>query len=240
MVFAINTLYKTDCSVEIASSPQQGDLRLLGPSSDLGPGGGARTRVKRVPADLEAGAQTTEPQAPPNFNRASPHRSDLRLSGSSRTGGGAQSRDRWVPTDLRADSLATLPKTPLIQGQEALFVMCEKCDNLLNLFFQKRTATGAVAYTETHVTRVFSRKLRWAHQSNHRHCMLILTRPHPRYKIAKRGTTVAKLEKLQPVNPFANAPGWQDVDGSGRLRWSTLTLKLDVLAVGANCPPTTR
>ncbi|GFO26384.1 hypothetical protein PoB_005288900 [Plakobranchus ocellatus] len=34
------------------ASPQQGDLRLSGPLSGQGAGGGARTRNRRVPADL--------------------------------------------------------------------------------------------------------------------------------------------------------------------------------------------
>ncbi|GFN97389.1 hypothetical protein PoB_002389500 [Plakobranchus ocellatus] len=36
------------------SSPQQGDLRLSGPPSGQGAGSGARTRDRRVPADLRA------------------------------------------------------------------------------------------------------------------------------------------------------------------------------------------
>ncbi|GFO36416.1 hypothetical protein PoB_006292100 [Plakobranchus ocellatus] len=38
----------------IYASPQQGGLRLLGPPSGQGAGGGARTRVRRVPADLRS------------------------------------------------------------------------------------------------------------------------------------------------------------------------------------------
>ncbi|GFN88539.1 hypothetical protein PoB_001504500, partial [Plakobranchus ocellatus] len=36
------------------ASPQQGDLRLLSPPSGQDAGGGARTRDRRVPADLRA------------------------------------------------------------------------------------------------------------------------------------------------------------------------------------------
>ncbi|GFN98619.1 hypothetical protein PoB_002512500 [Plakobranchus ocellatus] len=43
------------------ANPQQGDLRLLGPPSDQGTGGGARTRDRRVPADLRADSLATEP-----------------------------------------------------------------------------------------------------------------------------------------------------------------------------------
>ncbi|GFN74699.1 hypothetical protein PoB_000120500 [Plakobranchus ocellatus] len=39
--------------------PHQGDLRLLGPTSGQGAGGGARTRDRRVPADLRADSLTT-------------------------------------------------------------------------------------------------------------------------------------------------------------------------------------
>ncbi|GFO01673.1 hypothetical protein PoB_002817800 [Plakobranchus ocellatus] len=41
------------------ASPQQGDLRLLGPPSGQGAGSGARTRDRRVPADLRADSQAT-------------------------------------------------------------------------------------------------------------------------------------------------------------------------------------
>ncbi|GFO18170.1 hypothetical protein PoB_004467500 [Plakobranchus ocellatus] len=46
-------------------SPQQGDLRLLGPPSSRSADGGARTRNRRVPADLRADSQVTVPQTPP-------------------------------------------------------------------------------------------------------------------------------------------------------------------------------
>ncbi|GFO03448.1 hypothetical protein PoB_002995300 [Plakobranchus ocellatus] len=42
------------------ASPQQGDLRLLGPPSGQGAGSGARTRDRRVPADLRADSLTTD------------------------------------------------------------------------------------------------------------------------------------------------------------------------------------
>ncbi|GFO29141.1 hypothetical protein PoB_005564600 [Plakobranchus ocellatus] len=41
------------------ASPQQGDLRLSGPPSGQGAGGGARTRDRRVPADLRADSLAT-------------------------------------------------------------------------------------------------------------------------------------------------------------------------------------
>ncbi|GFN84031.1 hypothetical protein PoB_001053700 [Plakobranchus ocellatus] len=41
------------------ASPQQGDLRLSGPPSGQGAGSGARTRDRRVPADLKADSQAT-------------------------------------------------------------------------------------------------------------------------------------------------------------------------------------
>ncbi|GFO22176.1 hypothetical protein PoB_004868100 [Plakobranchus ocellatus] len=47
----VGFLYKT--------SPQKGDLRLLGPPSGRGADGGARTRDRRVPADLRADSQVT-------------------------------------------------------------------------------------------------------------------------------------------------------------------------------------
>ncbi|GFO01885.1 hypothetical protein PoB_002839000, partial [Plakobranchus ocellatus] len=46
------------------ASPQQGDLRLLGPPSGQGTGSRARTRDRRVPADLRADSLTTGPPTP--------------------------------------------------------------------------------------------------------------------------------------------------------------------------------
>ncbi|GFN96435.1 hypothetical protein PoB_002294100 [Plakobranchus ocellatus] len=46
-------------------SPQQGDLRLSGPPSGQGTGSGARTRDRRVPADLRADSQATVLPMPP-------------------------------------------------------------------------------------------------------------------------------------------------------------------------------
>ncbi|GFN86219.1 hypothetical protein PoB_001272500 [Plakobranchus ocellatus] len=51
------------------ASPQQGDLRLLGPPPGQGADGGARTCVRRVPADLRADSPTTEPPTPPFAKR---------------------------------------------------------------------------------------------------------------------------------------------------------------------------
>ncbi|GFO16600.1 hypothetical protein PoB_004310500 [Plakobranchus ocellatus] len=47
------------------ASPQQGDLRLSGPPSGLGAGGGVRTCDRRVSADLKAHSLATGPPAPP-------------------------------------------------------------------------------------------------------------------------------------------------------------------------------
>ncbi|GFN83835.1 hypothetical protein PoB_001034100 [Plakobranchus ocellatus] len=48
-------------------SPQQGDLRLSGPPSGQGADSGARTRDRRVPADLRADSQATVPPTPPHI-----------------------------------------------------------------------------------------------------------------------------------------------------------------------------
>ncbi|GFN84546.1 RNA-directed DNA polymerase from mobile element jockey-like protein [Plakobranchus ocellatus] len=45
-------------------SSQHGDVRLSSPPSGQGAGGGARTRDRRVPADLRADLQATEPPTP--------------------------------------------------------------------------------------------------------------------------------------------------------------------------------
>ncbi|GFO37113.1 hypothetical protein PoB_006361800 [Plakobranchus ocellatus] len=47
------------------ASPQQGDLRLLGPPSGQGANSGARTRDRRVPAGLRADLLATVPPTPP-------------------------------------------------------------------------------------------------------------------------------------------------------------------------------
>ncbi|GFN76575.1 hypothetical protein PoB_000308100 [Plakobranchus ocellatus] len=47
------------------ASPQQGDLRLSGPPSGQGAGGGARTRDRKVPADLRADSLATVLPTPP-------------------------------------------------------------------------------------------------------------------------------------------------------------------------------
>ncbi|GFO43284.1 hypothetical protein PoB_006978900 [Plakobranchus ocellatus] len=55
-------LFKTrGCWFLYIASPQQGDLRLSGPPSGQGAGGGARTRDRRVPADLRVDSPATVP-----------------------------------------------------------------------------------------------------------------------------------------------------------------------------------
>ncbi|GFO43302.1 hypothetical protein PoB_006980700 [Plakobranchus ocellatus] len=43
------------------ASPEQDDLRLSGPPQGQGTGGGARTRDRRVPADLRTDSLTSVP-----------------------------------------------------------------------------------------------------------------------------------------------------------------------------------
>ncbi|GFO16555.1 hypothetical protein PoB_004306000 [Plakobranchus ocellatus] len=50
---------------ESNASPQQGDLRLSGPPSGQGAGGGARTRNRKGPTDLRVDSLATEPPTPP-------------------------------------------------------------------------------------------------------------------------------------------------------------------------------
>ncbi|GFO14094.1 hypothetical protein PoB_004059900 [Plakobranchus ocellatus] len=112
--------------------PQHGDLRLSGPPSGQGASDGARTRNRRVPADLRADSLSTVPPTPPlaskpeitlwllNAGGASPQQDDLRLCGppsGQSAGSGTRAHDRTVPADLRADSLATVPPTPLEMGR---------------------------------------------------------------------------------------------------------------------------
>ncbi|GFO18313.1 hypothetical protein PoB_004481800 [Plakobranchus ocellatus] len=121
------------------AGPQQGDLRLSGPLSGQGAGGGPRTRVRRVPADLRADLLAAEsptplkgvggrfewelPTAGPSrfpvwfglLWTASPQHGDFRLSGppsGQGAGGGARTRDRKIPADNRANSLATVAPPP--------------------------------------------------------------------------------------------------------------------------------
>ncbi|GFN94253.1 hypothetical protein PoB_002075900 [Plakobranchus ocellatus] len=46
------------------ASPRQGDLKLSSPPSGQDADGGARTRDRRVPADLRAGSLATVPPTP--------------------------------------------------------------------------------------------------------------------------------------------------------------------------------
>ncbi|GFO35221.1 hypothetical protein PoB_006172600 [Plakobranchus ocellatus] len=48
------------------ASDYLGDLKLSGPPSGQGAGGEARTRIRRVPADLRADSLATVPPAPPS------------------------------------------------------------------------------------------------------------------------------------------------------------------------------
>ncbi|GFO45857.1 hypothetical protein PoB_007236200 [Plakobranchus ocellatus] len=66
-------------------SPQQGDLRLSGPPSGQGAGAGARTRDRRVPADLRADSLATVPPTPPRTLSGPVPCLDFRLGGSTST-----------------------------------------------------------------------------------------------------------------------------------------------------------
>ncbi|GFO06607.1 hypothetical protein PoB_003311200 [Plakobranchus ocellatus] len=52
------------------ASPQQGDLRLSGPSSGQGTCGGAQTRDRRINADLRTDSLSTVPLTPPSVGVA--------------------------------------------------------------------------------------------------------------------------------------------------------------------------
>ncbi|GFO26593.1 hypothetical protein PoB_005309800 [Plakobranchus ocellatus] len=55
--------------IKFEKSPQQGDVRLSGPQSGQGVGSGARTRDRRVPADLRADSQATVLPTPQSMMR---------------------------------------------------------------------------------------------------------------------------------------------------------------------------
>ncbi|GFN98701.1 hypothetical protein PoB_002520700 [Plakobranchus ocellatus] len=52
------------CMCVCVASQQQDDLRLSGPPSGQGAGGGARTRDRRIPADIRADSLATVPPTP--------------------------------------------------------------------------------------------------------------------------------------------------------------------------------
>ncbi|GFO12036.1 hypothetical protein PoB_003854100 [Plakobranchus ocellatus] len=60
-----NDATKVHINEDLLLCPQQGDLRLSGPPSGQGAGSGARTRDRRVPADLRADSQATVLPTPP-------------------------------------------------------------------------------------------------------------------------------------------------------------------------------
>ncbi|GFO39400.1 hypothetical protein PoB_006590500 [Plakobranchus ocellatus] len=65
---------KTRIGIEIVgflyiASPQQGDLRLLGPPPGRDADGGARTRDRWLPADFRADSQATVPPKPLGIER---------------------------------------------------------------------------------------------------------------------------------------------------------------------------
>ncbi|GFO21368.1 hypothetical protein PoB_004787300 [Plakobranchus ocellatus] len=76
------------------------DPRLSGPPSGQGAGGGARTRDRKVPADLRADSLAT---VPPTHHK----KVILGPTSGQGAGSGARTRNRRVPVDLRADSLTT-------------------------------------------------------------------------------------------------------------------------------------
>ncbi|GFO38720.1 hypothetical protein PoB_006522500 [Plakobranchus ocellatus] len=59
------------------ASPQQGDLRLSGPPSGQGAGSGARTRDRKVPADLRADSQATVLPTPPTKKESMTHTTQI-------------------------------------------------------------------------------------------------------------------------------------------------------------------
>ncbi|GFO22396.1 hypothetical protein PoB_004890100 [Plakobranchus ocellatus] len=56
------------------ASPQKGDLRLSGPPSGQGAGGGTRIRDRMVRADLRASSLDTVPPTPHTLNKIKKHK----------------------------------------------------------------------------------------------------------------------------------------------------------------------
>ncbi|GFO18113.1 hypothetical protein PoB_004461800 [Plakobranchus ocellatus] len=102
----------------LIDTPLQGDLRLSGPQSGQGAGGGARTHDRRVSVEPRVDSPATVPLAIPYQTcevPSFPQQDDLELLGpqSGRGADGvARTCDRSVPADVRADSQATMPPTP--------------------------------------------------------------------------------------------------------------------------------
>ncbi|GFN83244.1 hypothetical protein PoB_000975000 [Plakobranchus ocellatus] len=61
----LGSVVNTIASPHGSSSPQEGDLRLLGPPSGQGANGGDRSRNRRVPAHLRADSLATVPPTLP-------------------------------------------------------------------------------------------------------------------------------------------------------------------------------
>ncbi|GFO03661.1 hypothetical protein PoB_003016600 [Plakobranchus ocellatus] len=64
IAFSTIMLVVTATVILVCASPQQGDLRLSGHPSGQGASGRARTRDRRVPADLRADSLATVPPTP--------------------------------------------------------------------------------------------------------------------------------------------------------------------------------
>ncbi|GFO00407.1 hypothetical protein PoB_002691200 [Plakobranchus ocellatus] len=111
------------------ASPQQGDIKLLGPPSDQDADGMARTHGRRVPADIRADSLATVPPTPPAqwvalssedgcAMTVLPQQGDIKLLGppsDQDADGMARTHGRRVPADIRADSPATVPPTSQAQ-----------------------------------------------------------------------------------------------------------------------------
>ncbi|GFO26296.1 Caprin family member 2 [Plakobranchus ocellatus] len=93
------------------------DGGLLSPPSGQSAGGGARTRDRRVSAELRAGSLTTEPPTPQTDREMNNYIKKFSDPPSAQGAGfGARTRDRRVSADIRTDSLATVPPTTPIAG----------------------------------------------------------------------------------------------------------------------------
>ncbi|GFO20403.1 hypothetical protein PoB_004690800 [Plakobranchus ocellatus] len=55
---------RSEVRISVRANPQEGDLRVSGPPSGQGAGGGARTSDRRIPANLRADWLATVPPTP--------------------------------------------------------------------------------------------------------------------------------------------------------------------------------
>ncbi|GFN86565.1 acetylcholine receptor subunit alpha-like [Plakobranchus ocellatus] len=109
------------------ANTKQGELYLLGPLSRRGAGGGARTRDRRVPADLRADSLATVPPAPLSHgiktrNGKLPTLCALLLISPHPCGGGTYSEKKSIYDALLNSSRYNPEMRPLLNQSDIMYV----------------------------------------------------------------------------------------------------------------------